>query len=353
MATFEVFKLQPRGAFHFGTPGVGIEATIERCPSDTLYGAMLLEAGQAGMPFPTPAPDGTLAEPRFRLSSCFPYAGDTLLFPTPRLAPTQRAEPQPGQRKRTKNIRYVSPTILRDLLTGASLLDWTPDEHGQGRGRLYQDGAVLIAGEETPQFERRNGVRDDTRLWSVDRVDHVTVDRLSQASAYYAVGQVRFAGGCGLYVLAQVRDGAVGDQLFDLLTRLGHTGLGGRRSHGLGQFDVQRTGTITLPDGDGSERVMLLSRYLPAPGELEKGVLSAGAAYDLQRVGGWLQSPAAPSRLRKTIHLLAEGSVVRCIDGRSPQGRVVDVRPDGDLVPHPVWRYGLALTAGVSLQEEV
>jgi hypothetical protein len=43
--------------------------------------------------------------------------------------------------------------------------------------------------------------------------------------------------------------------------------------------------------------------------------------------------------------------VVHCIAGQPPAGRVIDVRPDGELVAHPVWRSGFALTVGVTAQE--
>ncbi len=98
---------------------------------------------------------------------------------------------------------------------------------------------------------------------------------------------------------------------------------------------------------------MLLSRYLPTLQELQAGVLSAGTAYDLARVGGWLQSndPRVHAQQRRDVHLLLEGSVVRCSEGRPPIGHVVDVRPADGSVPHPVWRYGLALGIGVPAQE--
>lgn len=350
MTRFDVFRLHPRGAFHFGTPGVGIEATIERCPSDTLYGALWLEARRAGLPVPARGADDSGAPAAFRLSSCFPFAGATLLFPLPRLRPARRAELQPGQRKRLKHVRYVSPTILQRLLAGDALPDFLPDERGNGAGRLLQGGEVLVAREDDPGLDPATA-REPDRLWQQERVDHVTVDRAGSASAYYAVGQTYFRAACGLYVLAQCADAAARDLLLDLLTRLGHSGLGGRRNQGLGQFDVEPADAIELPEAAGRTRALLLSRYLPTQAELESGVLGAGAAYDLAPVGGWLYSHDSPPRLRKTIHVLAEGSVVRCPDGQPPRGRAVDLRPDDEAVSHPVWRYGYALPVGVTFEE--
>ena len=348
MASFEVFRLQPRGAFHFGTQGVGLEATGERCPSDTLYSALITESLLGGPSLVRSTADEAIANLPFRLSSCFPYAGSALLFPLPRLRPVQLEGPQPGMRKRIKNLRYVSAAILRHLLAGGSLHDYLPPVDAQAPAGLYQQGSVLIAEADG----RPVGVE---KVWDTGRIDHVTVDRASEAANYYAVGQVRFAPECGLYVMAQTRDATTSAELLQLLTRLGHSGLGGRRSSGLGQFEVLPPASIDLPNSAGRDRAMLLSRYLPSEDELHAGVLGPGAAYDLTSVGGWLSSndPRVMARRRRTIHLLVEGSVVACQAGSPPHGSVVNLAPDDTPFAHPVWRYGLALSIGVTAEERV
>lgn len=340
MAELHVFRLQPRGAFHFGTQGVGLEATTERCPSDTLYAALLMEAKRGRIPFPEPDADGRIDHLPFRLSSCFPYAGEALLFPLPRLKRETRTDLEPGQRKRLKKLRYISATLLMRMTDGEPVDTLSMHE--------YQNGAVQIAAVDGA--ERFNGP-----LWQESRIDHVTVDRVREASQYYAVGHVRFAPGCGLFILACVRDIATRDLLLELLTRLGHSGLGGKRSVGLGQFDVAEPSTIDLPDDQGCAQALLLSRYVPDRAELEGGVLGPRAAYDLVQTGGWLQSdhPQVRSLLRKPIHLLTEGSVLQCLPHGPITGRVIDVRPDGEALPHPVWRYGVALTIGIGRREAV
>ena len=353
MAELHVFRLRPEGAFHIGGQGIGLEATIERCPSDTLYAALFVQAKLARLPFPEPTADGSIDDPPFRLSSCMPYAGNALLFPRPYVAGPRSTTTQPGRRKRDKKIRYVSATVLRHLLARKSINDFLPDLAGPGR--LYQDGAVLIADDD-------RGPPGSDRIWSEDRIDHVTVDRVREASQYYAVGQVRFAAECGLYVLAELNTPAAHDLLLELLVRLGHSGLGGRRSAGRGQFTGAPPTTIDLPSSAATECAMLLSRYLPTPDELQGEVLGPAAAYELVRVSGWLQStdPHVRAQQRKAIHLLAEGSIVQCPAQQPPRGRVVDVKPDlpprdrvdpeadTEWEPHAVWRYGLALTIGVA-----
>ncbi len=348
MAALTVFRLMPCGAFHFGSAGVGLEQTGVQCPSDTLYSALFAESLLAGRAFgATRAGEGQPDLP-FRISSCLPYAGRALLFPRPRLASRQAEEAQRGTRKRIKNLQYVSATILRHLLAGGSLQDYLRGGTGAETAHLYQDGAALVAAADGP------AIANDT-IWSTDRIDRVTVDRQRDAGQYFAVGQVRFAEACGLFVLAQTRDAAATAALHELLVRLGHSGLGGRRSSGLGQFDVAEPETIDLPDTTGQARAMLLSRYLPSLPELEAGVLGRGASYDLVQVGGWLASnnPEVVAQRRRAIHLLTEGSIVNCPNGQPPLGAVADVAPDVPPFAHPVWRYGLALTIGVTAKEGV
>jgi CRISPR-associated protein Csm4 len=337
MAEFAVFRLRPRGAFHFGVQGVGLEETGERCPSDTLWSALLMEAelGKLGW-FPKPDDHGALLDPPFRLSSCFPYVGDVLLFPRPRLQPTNRRERQPddaGARKKDKKVRYVSRPVLDHLLSGGALSEYP-------NAATMQDGAVMI--------DKKEASAPQDRIWAEQRVDRVAVDRATQGSNLFAVGQVRFAKDCGLYVMAQCRSEDDRSQLRALLTRLGHAGLGGKRSGGLGQFDVCCSDT-SVTFSDPTSRAMLLSRYLPTPQELDNSVLGPTASYDLATVGGWLQTNAGvATQQRRTIRLLSEGSVVQCIDGQPPQGCAVDLRPtDWHTQHHPVWRYGLALSIGV------
>lgn len=343
MATLEVFRLHPHGAFHFGLPGVGYEATGEYCPSDTLYSALLNEALLGGLIQASAAPP----ELPFRLSSALPYAGTTLLFPVPRQPAADAL--RSGKRKQFKKIRYVSQRIFTELLAGRRLLDYLSDDGAEGL--LYQDGSVLIHRADQPRLDPSSAT-EATRLWQVERVDHVTVDRTRAASQYYAVGQVRFRAGCGLYVLAACDHEQARTQLHAWLQRLGHAGLGGRRSKGLGQFEVEHSGALRLPDSQGAHHALLLSRYIPTPTELQQGVLGAGAAYDLERVSGWLFSPGLPAQMRKTIYLLRTGDIVHCPAQQAPGGAVVDLRPDHADISHPVWRYGWALSVGISLAEE-
>ncbi len=342
-----VYRLQPDGAFHFGVHGIDAEQSAERCPSDTLYAALLVEALRSGHAFflpPDQHDDQHPLDPPFLLSSCYPYVGDILLLPRPQLRlPVNDLE---GQRKLFKNLAYVSPTIFRLIIAGEAG-SLTPYLH-KSHGTRLMGGKVWIAHEDGT-LPTVSG-RPIEQVWSIDTIPHVTVDRIQDSSTYFQVGQVRFAPGCGLYLMCQERTAGAANGLATLLQRLGDSGLGGRRSYGLGHFNVERGSDLTLPDVAQPERMILLSRYRPSPVELHNQVLGANASYELVRVGGWLQTSDQDtvSQRRRTVRLVKEGSVIQIgSGGQIPLGTICNVAPDYVPFPHPVWRYGLAMGIGI------
>jgi len=221
-----------------------------------------------------------------------------LLLPYPRLRlPVSDVE---GRRKLFKNLEYVSQTIFRLIIQGG---ENALDDYLGARGRLYMGGAVWVADQDGKLPAREP-------FWRVETVPHVTVDRVAQSSAYYQVGQVRFAPACGLYIVCREQETGAAAGLFELLQRLGDSGLGGRRSRGLGQFTVHMAPELNVSDVSDAQRLVLLSRYRPSPAELASGVLGTDASYQLASVGGWLQTSdiTAAAQRRRNVRLLTEGS---------------------------------------------
>lgn len=340
-----LFRLQPHGAFHFGAHGIEMEAVLETCPSDTLYAALTWHAIQRGDSWAREA-STTTPLPPFRVSSCFPYVGTMQLFPLPLLPPPTTEQQQPGERKLFKKIRFVSTTVFRRLLAGGSLREFfAPDV-----GTFLQGGSVLASKAECEAAHWPSA----KPLWQTETIPHVAVDRISNASAYYETGQIRFNAGCGLAVLANGDTTA----LHSLLRDVGYAGLGGRRSKGVGQFEVALGEPIELPSAT-SERHVLLSRYLPSQAELgaTPNILGDKAAYALEDVTGWLYAPGTRAQRRQSIWMIAAGSTLHSATNAPPRGDIVDLRPiyasDTGAPHHAVWRHGLALTVGAPLQEDV
>lgn len=355
--------------FHFGRQGIGLEETGETFPSDSFFAALVAQAAtldDADLDadgVPALARAFCAAEPPLRHSSLFPRLGDLPLLPRPALplnVPDDALRARIG--KGFKRLKYLSPALFAAVcagrpITGAPLMlqggkVWMTEAEAR---TLTVDPWRRQLNESDEAWKRR---LETTPIWSIVSEPHVTVDRVSCASAYYEVGRVTFAPGAGLALLVRFVDPAWRPRFEQLLDLLGHSGLGGRRSGGSGAFAWQPGKALDAMPGAAGTRAVLLSRYLPAKDEIA-ALRSAEAAYHLVTVGGWLFSPGQMPQRRQRVRMVAEGAV---LDARAvvPRGQIIDVRPDyrksaqahpalGRSVgtPHPVYRSGLALTAPI------
>jgi CRISPR-associated protein Csm4 len=345
-----IYRLAPRTAFHFGLRGVGVEETATFCPADTLFSALCLTLrewesdGNRKLEtwldeFPPLSGGGS---PPLRISSAFPYAGEVLFFPKPRVPANLPVETRQTEAKTLKRIDYVSHGILKAWLAQEDLNAQVDDE------LLLHDGRVWVTRDELGELE---DFRDlDTkkhRMWATQTRPRVTVDRATARSSIYQAGVVSFRPGAGLFTLVEFLDGEVEKErgrLASLLEVLGHSGLGGERSSGYGQFEPeapQEFDGFGAADGD---LFLTLAPYHPTRTEVEAGVLGKDAAYDLLTRRGWVGSPEGLHLRRRLVRLLGEGSVLHDVGGAS-YGDLADVTPregDEEMLSHKVWRYGIA-----------
>lgn len=377
MPALTVYRLAFPGGLHVGERGVNLEESRVTIPSDTLFAA-LVDAYRRGYddpgafvePFPR---NGAVGKPPFLLTSAFPLAGKVHFFPMP--APPQRSfdyQTLKARRKDIRKIRYVSEALWRQVLNGDKLDGWLFPENRRDdpqTGVALQGGTFWLTLEECealPLHFRRNPQTGqviqpralrERKVYADARVPRVTVDRITSASTIFHAGRVTFAPDCGLWFGVEWRapQTTVGNATFEqvlheMLALLGDEGLGGERTAGYGAFRYERGDVLTLPDARAGGLALLLSRYHPRADELPAALNGNGTAYTLTSVAGWLRSWDGAAQRRKRLWLVSEGSVF-CAVGDGPWGDVTDVRPDYNAaagqLPHPVWRYGLALAAGL------
>ena len=337
----QLYKFIPKGGFHFGERGIGIEETAFFPHSDTLFAALIsawrfiydkntLTSLEEGVT--------TFQEtPPFRLSSGFPYAGTVYFLPRPAIS----LEGQRDDRKLGKAVVYLSWQQAENLINSS-----TPDlVH---RANTLMDGQVWLDALDQLVLEQIFGQVDRSRirLWHGQATRaRVTVDRVSSASALYYEGSVQYAPDCGFYALAQIHDERYRRPLEDGLRFLGEQGLGGRRSVGLGQFDLAvYDETPPMAPVTNHNYYWLLSLYHPTLPEVSQLNVLSDARYNLVARRGWLYSPDGVGQRRRGIRMLTEGSLLT----QPANGDVVDVHPVNvaatHQLPHAVWRSGLALT---------
>ncbi len=384
-----VYRLNFHSGFHIGIRGVNLEESGTHIPSDTIFAALVDAVARIGVdperfvaPFPRHIPSGPPealsspgggSDPPFLLTSAFPFVGAVRFFPMP--VPLDRWFQPSTLKERSKDlkrVRFVSEALFRRMLDGEQMDDWLFPENPQEepeKGVALQGETFWLTRDECkglpehmrrdPQTGRPISPRALRRhaAYRVTIVPRVTVDRVSSASEIYHTGRVSLSPACGLWlgILWKKPDATVTDGLTyhavvrQALALLGDDGLGGERSVGYGAFSLEGGDAekLSLPDPAAGKPLWLLSRYHPRPEEV--GALTApSAAYNLVSVGGWLRTWDGAAQRRQRLWLLAEGSVI-CPDGNGPWGDLTDVRPRytnpaGDL-PHPVWRYGVAIGA--------
>lgn len=355
MATFDVYHLIPPPgattlAFHFGRQGIGLEETSETMASDSLFAALATQAALSDL---SRSSDGAPAwvapfaagQPPLRHSSLLPAIGNLPLLPCP-LLPLHLPETSAVSVKQLKKLRYLSPLLFGAVCRGEPL----PAQIvilQQGKVWLSEDEARQLPTPWKPVNEARETWRarlQATLLWEVEATPRVTLDRLSNASAYYEVGRVVFAPSAGLCLLTTFADPDAKAPFERLLTLLGESGLGGKRTNGYGLCRWQTGEPLTLPSVENPRRAVLLSRFVPADEELAL-VRDERSTYQLVSVGGWCMTADGVALRRSSIMMLSEGSVI-AVNGQLPRGRLVDVRIDA-TAPHPVYRSGLALAVGI------
>ncbi len=358
------YRLVAKSAFHLGERGVGLEETATTIHADTLFSALCLMLREMGEDLnslislfprarwknrqltfqPGKAP--------FVLSTAYPFSGSVYLFPRPMISFKDLSAEIFESSKQLKKIQFVSKQIFEALLGGESLKPFL-EPGAQANMLLYQHGQVWVsAQEQTALSGYWDPLLKATKFWAVGTQPRVTVDRASSQSELFAAGQLRFAQNCGFYFLVDYFDLSWKPRIEKALYLLGDVGIGGERSVGHGQYDLEIDDSFVLrqPDEKQANAFVALSPFWPEENETKAGILS-DAHYALINRRGWVASPDAMGLRRQNVRMLSEGSVFR----KCPSGALIDVNPlgfDGNpmVTAHDIWRYGLGFTARCSLE---
>lgn len=364
-----IYKLAPKGSFHFGQAGIGIEETEEAVHSDTLFAAIASAWSLLGEENGRTNAEGSLqilepfvaGVPPMKISSAFPYAGDILFLPRP------LSDIFKGMNKKRiksfKKVKYLSLGALEKLKEGD-----LPEEN-----ELIQDGLVWVTAEERERIEKlllakvepenraylENCFREnpsEIQIWSSgekNRLARVALDRWTSKTALYFQGQVKYAAGCGLYFWTEFADPAYQDHLEAALRFLADEGIGGRKSSGCGQFTWQRE-NVSLPVEEEPEWQMTLSLYHPTEKEIAGGILSR-SCYELLRRCGWSRFLGQKDQRQRALNMFREGSIFPFSGSKHLKGTFLNVGAVDEkgrfIGLHPVWRYGLAFLMPIRLPE--
>ncbi|MEA3337215.1 MAG: type III-A CRISPR-associated RAMP protein Csm4 [Chloroflexota bacterium] len=364
MTRYTRVRFRPRGQFHFGGRGVGMERSDVWLPADSLFSALCtvladqhgadiveeLLAEFRGARTPSDAP--------FRLTSLMPYAADVSFLPYPMVGPPRIPNATDlRRRKQFKAVQWVSSNVFRALArhespTAALENDLPTTIHG---GKIW---LTLKEKDGLESFMARHpetGKPQSPVLWRTHLRPRVTVDRKTLKSAVYALGGTAFNrtkdSSAGLYTVVEwlAADESVQALIKGAFEQLGEVGIGGKRSSGFGQFvpnfEDFVNWSIGASDGDF---FTTFSPYHPRPNERE--VIGPEARYEIELRRGWLSLSGYMNLRRASIRMIADGSVLRWPSTVTPFGDLVDVTPKTlfENEGPTVYRYGLVFPVRIA-----
>jgi CRISPR-associated protein Csm4 len=293
------------------------------------------------------------ADPPFLISSAVPTIdrgsgggsggrdGRTYLLPRPRLPAAASTRDDPS-RERIDALRawerteYLPHPLFADLLAGDRTIEDVLD--GFEAGRITVDGRDFVRREECLL-----SADDPSRPFEPGERTRNAVNRLTGATdgQVFHRERVHFAPDAGLAVFATGDVAAVAEGLAAIQDR----GIGGGRSVGNGQFELDGIRDLDLPVADeADDRICTLSLCVPAPDELET-VVDRGRYAVETRKGVVENSLASPDGIwKRRVLALAEGSILPAVDGGGPPGHNPVV---ADHFEHGVQQYGYALGVGM------
>ena len=305
-----IYKLEFMNGVRFGSGTLNhTEITFH---ADTFFAALFQEALKLGKErtFLEMVENGKLL-----FSDAFPYKGKTYFIPKPIFQPeVERKLEERGdsrKKKQLKNMKYIPYECVEFFMTGE--LPGKCMEDMKKLGSRAMKVSVGISGNEEPMPYR--------------------------VSAFY------FQEGAGLYIILGYESQREYELFDSLLYSLSYSGLGGKKSAGLGRFEPLQ---VEIPEKmkHGIEKCgkynLLLSTALPEDKELEKSLEQA--YYGIIKRSGFVNSEtyASQQMKKRDLYVMNPGS---CFKNRF-SGQVVREQNGGE---HPVYRYEKAMFLGVDV----
>lgn len=288
---------------HFG--GKNLDECNTTFHADTLFSALYIEALKSGQKVAEQMLK-KVREGRMLISDAFPYIGNEYFLPKPMIYIERNEDIGDSVLKKTaKKLEYISLDKMDSYIAGN-----------------------MDIKEESKKFENFGSNQVKTSVAVQER----------EKTEPYHVGIYRYMEGNGLYFFVGMEEG-MEDDFWDILNMLSFSGIGGKRSSGLGRFDPKKMIPVEkehFEKNNATNGYLLLSTSLPKETEMESAL--DGAEYLLEKRSGFIQSASFATEQRKKIdqYFFKAGSRFQ----NRFDGDVYEVGVGGK---HPVYRYGKPL----------
>lgn len=276
--------------------------------SDTLFGAICwgIRTAQGEESLENLLARFAEDDPPFLISSAFPTVkrddGERLhLLPKPRL-PGPRSDGETASDERVEALRawnrieYIPASLFALLATGerskGDVIDGLEASEVVIDGRTYQRAReFLLPTESERPYETKTRVRN-----AVNRLTGATEGNLFERESVF------FEEGTGLHVCVE---GDI-DTVVEALAMLQDRGIGGGKSIGQGQFQLDGVEEVGVFPGTGAEWFCTLSLCVPNPDRLDQ--LVSRGAYAVETRKGVVGDAAGTSNVwKRRVLALVEG----------------------------------------------
>lgn len=315
---YKALRFEFKTPVHFGNGSLTDgEFTLH---ADTIFSALCIEAVKDSVQALDELLDLFLSE-KLKISDAFPYVDDTPFVPKP-FCYVERNEATGSsvQKKSFKKLKYVSANNLKSFFTSG----YNPQEDLElikELGQFSLKTSAAINGEE------------ETKPYNIGTYTFSSTAKDDKHSG-------------GLYIIIGYEDEQDYYLLCDYLESLSYTGIGGRRSSGLGKFTVKN---MKIPQSfldalnKPAKKSMLLSVSLPTEEEMESALQNA--EYNLIKRSGFVSSYSYSDSFerKKDLFVFNSGS---CFTNRF-SGKIYDVSREGKN--HPVYKYAIPMWLGVNV----
>lgn len=319
---YKLYKLTFNTPVHFGSDIVGssLEESDFICHSDTFFSALCLEYIKLNGADTIEGFIDFFNNGKLLISSLLPYKNNDLYIPKPSIVIERsdtknenKEENSSSDRKKMKKLNYIKVSDIDAYLN-----------YIKGIGDFNFDYEYNNFAKYS--LNQKVGLRDEE-------------NRL------YSLGTYSFYKNNGLYFALSFSDNETLKEFEKVLKSLSYSGIGGKRTHGLGNFEYNESDFSAFENKlfKDSKYKMLLSLFSPTENEMES-IDFNNSFYSLIKRNGFIYSNNYSGNLskRKSLSMFKEGS---CFTDNI-NGNIKDVSQNGN---HKVYRYGKAFYIGIDI----
>jgi CRISPR-associated protein Csm4 len=344
--TFHAICLKPKSLFHFGEGSSGVKEITPFPHSDTIFSAFCHSYLQL---FGKEELEKLLHEfidgnPPFLVSSAFPVYNAVqkiYFFPKPCVMPASKIFDEDFW-DFWKKASYLSKSVFEHFLVNG--IHGVESEFRNGH--FHSKGKVILSEGELQTIDK------DYESYGISQLPRNMIRRLSKPETpstlvYYVV--VTAYKNAGIYLLFDAIREPLGiiEKVFNLLR---DEGIGGMRTLGYGAFEFS-VEELNIVEAEDSEAFVTLSLFHPSEDETKTFIQKPQLlGYHLLTRGGYVFSPLIRSRrLKQTLKMMSEGSILPKIENRKLYGGFPKVLHKNEENPHDVFRYGYAFPLSVKV----